>query len=116
MAKQDEAREEAWAHFTRGEAASAPGDEGRKTLFDAAFDAGWVMAGMGRDTKDAPQKTYVQPPLKEYKDGEPVEVIKNGDWLPGHITSRDKTSGHLHIHTARGPVTVGSTHVVRKLA
>lgn len=57
-----------------------------------------------------------QPPLKAYKDGEQVEVVKNGSWLKGHITQRDKVSGHLHVHTDRGPVTVASSHGVRKLS
>jgi hypothetical protein len=56
------------------------------------------------------------PPLKSYKDGEQVEAFKNGSWLPGHITSRDKVSGHLHIHTERGPVTIATSNGVRKLS
>lgn len=62
------------------------------------------------------QAKNLQPPLKNYGDGERVEVFKNGSWLAGHITSRDKVSGHLHVHTDRGPVTVASSHGVRKLS
>lgn len=58
----------------------------------------------------------LQPPLKDYKDDERVEVFKNGAWLPGQITSRDRVSGHLHIHTERGPVTIATSNGVRKLA
>lgn len=64
-----------------------------------------------------PQKeANPQPALSAYKDGEQIEVMKNGEWRRGHVTSRDRVSGHLHVHTERGPVTVASTHGARKLA
>lgn len=63
-----------------------------------------------------PQKERnLQPPLKEYKLGEVVEVIKDGDWLKGHITSIERGSHFLDVHTERGPVTAGSSHKVRKV-
>lgn len=56
-----------------------------------------------------------QPPLKSYAVGERVTVMKNGDWLDGQITSIDKVSSHLHVHTERGPVTIGAPHMIHKL-
>lgn len=52
--------------------------------------------------------------LKDFREGEQVEVFKNGDFLPGFIQSRDKVSGHLHVHTDRGPVTVATPTHIRK--
>lgn len=57
----------------------------------------------------------LQPDLKAYAPNEKVMVLKNGDWLEGQITSIDKVSSHLHVHTERGPVTIGSSHMIRKL-
>lgn len=51
--------------------------------------------------------------LKKYSIGEHVEVQKNGDWHPGVISS--KQAGHLDVDTARGPVTVMSYHIIRKV-
>ena len=30
------------------------------------------------------------------------------------VQDRDRVSGHLHVHTDRGPVTVGTTNYIRK--
>lgn len=66
-------------------------------------------------------KTYVeasapkeQPSLKAYKVDEGVQVLRQGDWVPGQISSIDKISHHLHVQTERGPVTVASSNNVRK--
>lgn len=61
-----------------------------------------------------PQKVVdLQPKdLKKYDVGELVEVQKNGNWLPGRISS--KQAGQLNVDTERGPVPVMSYHVIRK--
>lgn len=55
--------------------------------------------------------------LADYKLGEQVEVFspKAGDFIKGFIQTRDKGSGHLHVHTDRGPVTVATVNYIRKL-
>lgn len=53
--------------------------------------------------------------LKDYKAGERVSVLKNYNWLDGQITSIDRGSHHLHVHTERGPVTIASPMFVKKL-
>lgn len=53
-------------------------------------------------------------PLKDYKSGDEVTVLKNGDWLPGIISEKDKVSNHLHVNTERGPVTVASTRFIKR--
>ena len=52
--------------------------------------------------------------LKKYDVGEAVEVQKNAAWLPGRISS--KSAGALNVDTERGPVTVMSYHIIRKVA
>jgi hypothetical protein len=63
-----------------------------------------------------PQAAVKPLTLKDFKDGEQVEVFsaKAGDFIPGFIQDRDRVSGHLHVHTDRGPVTVGTVNYVRK--
>lgn len=63
-----------------------------------------------------PQKAVdLQPKdLTKYKVGEFVEVQKQGLWLPGRISS--KQAGQLNVDTERGPVTVLSYHIIRKVA
>ncbi len=56
-----------------------------------------------------------QPPLSSYRVDELVEAVKNGAWLPGRISSIDKGSHWLHVQTERGPVTIASQQLVRKL-
>lgn len=51
--------------------------------------------------------------LKKYDVGELVEVQKNAAWLPGRISS--KSAGALNVDTERGPVTVMSYHIIRKV-
>lgn len=117
-------------------------DLGAAALAEALVDKGWGVPQTypstsqdGTVTKIGPNvvllsdgpaieyegKRYVlaktenlQPALKQYKDGEQVEVFKNGAWLPGFITSREKGSSMIHVHTDRGPVSVASTHGIRK--
>lgn len=60
-----------------------------------------------------PQPSPVAKTLKDYKVGDQVEVLKNGDWLPGGVQSKDSVSGHLHVHTERGPVTIASLNNIR---
>jgi hypothetical protein len=64
-----------------------------------------------RAAADAAQVT----PLKDYKSGDPVSVLKNGDWLLGIVSEKDKVSNHLHVNTERGPVTVASTRFIKRL-
>lgn len=66
------------------------------------------------DGKPPVVATAKQLTLKDFREGEQVEVFKNGDFLPGFIQSRDKVSGHLHVHTDRGPVTVANVNHIRK--
>lgn len=58
----------------------------------------------------------LHPELKAYKVGEIVEALKAGDWLTGHITSIGFDGSPIYVHTERGPVTVASTRMIRKLA
>jgi len=55
------------------------------------------------------------PPLKTYREGQQVMVLKNADWMEGFIQTIDPGSGNLHVHTKRGPVTIGATHNVSPL-
>ncbi len=52
--------------------------------------------------------------LKDYADGDKVQVVKNGDWQDGFIQNRDSKNGPLHVFTERGPVTVASNKMIRK--
>ena len=61
-------------------------------------------------------KRDLQPPLKHYRQFEKVSVMRNGDWLEGTISTIDKVSFNLHVDTERGPVTIASPRLVRKLA
>lgn len=64
-----------------------------------------------------PQAEAKKLTLKDFKDGEKVEVFsaKAGDFIPGFIQDRDKVSGHLHVHTDRGPVTIATANYIRKV-
>jgi len=64
-----------------------------------------------------PQETSAaqDTPLKEYKSGDAVTVLKNGDWLPGIVSEKDKVSNILHVNTERGPVTIASTRFIKRL-
>jgi len=73
-----------------------------------------VINWKGRNYVPQPEKNP-QPPLKEYRQGEEVEAMKNGDWLKGRISTIDKGSHWLHVDTERGPVTIASSAMVRKL-
>lgn len=53
-------------------------------------------------------------PLSAYKSGDKVSVMKNGDWLPGFVSEKDRVSNHLHINTERGPVTIASTNFIKR--
>lgn len=53
-------------------------------------------------------------PLAEYKQGDKVLALKNGDWLSGVVSERDKISNHLHVNTDRGPVTIASTRLIKR--
>lgn len=53
------------------------------------------------------------PPLKQYKVGEFVEVLKNGDWTSGRISSIQ--AGTVNVDTERGPVGVGGNLRIRKI-
>lgn len=53
-------------------------------------------------------------PLRSYKQGTYVEVFNatSGDWTPGYVSEIDR-SGHLHVETERGPLTIGHARRVR---
>lgn len=63
-----------------------------------------------------PKSANLQPELKYYAQYENVEVMRNGDWIPGRISAIERVSGNLYVHTERGPVTIASPRTVRKLA
>lgn len=67
---------------------------------------GWVK---GKPQRDEPH------PLSAYKDGEHVQVIKDGDWMPGVINGVEKRLGLLYVHTERGPVSIASNKFIRKV-
>ena len=75
---------------------------------------GSVLSWKGQNY--VPQAEVKKLTLKDFKDGEKVEVFssKVGDFIPGFVQDRDRVSGHLHVHTDRGPVTVGTTNYIRK--
>lgn len=88
-------------------------------LAEKLIELGWAKND-GTDWKSVAQSLQEKidankpdPKLKDYAVGESVEVIKNGDWLPGHVQS--KQAGLLSVYTQRGPVTVASTHIIRKV-
>lgn len=63
-----------------------------------------------------PQKEKdLQPPLTAYSVGERVVALKNGDWLEGSVSEKDRVSHNLHVQTERGPVTIASSRMVKKL-
>ena len=76
------------------------------TYVTITFDDGTVLS--------SPVKQPEHPPLSSYKQGEKVEVFKNGDFLPGFIQSIDKVSKHIHAHTDRGPVTIANPTSIRR--
>jgi hypothetical protein len=52
--------------------------------------------------------------LKDYAVEDFVEVLRAGAWVPGKVESIDLVSGHLHVGTERGPVTIANDHRVQK--
>lgn len=93
----------------------AQGDDWYATV---NFDNGTIQSSPLDDaSKDLIAKQKVEnphPPLSSYKQGDKVEVFKNGDFLPGFIQSIDKVSKHIHAHTDRGPVTIASPTSIRR--
>lgn len=73
---------------------------------------GSVLNWKGQNYVPQKEKNLQPKDLKEYSVGENVEVQKAGDWLPGHISS--KQAGTLNVDTERGPVAVMSYHRIRK--
>lgn len=65
-----------------------------------------------------PQKAVSEEPtpLKSYESGQYVTVLKNGDWLEGRVSHRDKVSNHVHVDTDRGPVTVASNKYIKRVS
>jgi predicted RNA-binding Zn ribbon-like protein len=51
--------------------------------------------------------------LKDYKNGESVDVIFQGEWVAGTVNGIDKEFGHVHVHTVRGMTTVASSQSIR---
>lgn len=60
-----------------------------------------------------PQKPE-DPALSSYKDGDQVEVIKDGDWMPGVINGIERRLKLIYVHTERGPVSIASPKFIRK--
>ena len=79
-------------------------DLGTAELAEALVAKGWTRG----KTPDP------NPPLKEYKVGEYVEVLRGGDWVAGRISS--KQGGVLNVDTERGPVGVGGPLRIRKVS
>lgn len=57
----------------------------------------------------------LHPTLDKYKVGERVDVLKHGDWVTGHITSKERGGSLIYVHTEKGPASVGSTRMIRKI-
>lgn len=58
---------------------------------------------------DIPAKT-----LGEYTQGEPVTVLfDNGDWIPGFVTEVTELSNNVHVHTDKGPKTIGNMNRIK---
>lgn len=51
--------------------------------------------------------------LSEYKNGDQIEVVKDGDWKAGFVTGVEKKLGLVYVHTDRGPVTVANAINIR---
>jgi hypothetical protein len=54
------------------------------------------------------------PPLRDYKVGERVYVLREGDSIPGQVS--ELTSFGVQVDTARGPVTIAHTRAIKKIA
>lgn len=75
--------------------------------------AGTVISWKGVNYYPRAESTIATPSLKTYNEGQLVEVLRGGDWIPGRVSSRDKVSNHVHVDTERGPVTIASTRYIK---
>ncbi len=78
-------------------------DLGSGALAEALAELGW--------TKVAP---VVEVPLKDYKEGEAVLVLREGNWIEGRIDSISEMGNNVHVQTERGPVTIATPKRVRR--
>lgn len=105
--------------FARMEAAGAfPYKEGDSIVLGPEVfvtQDGSVLNWRGQNYVPQIETEATDPELKDYKLGEKIQVIKNGDWMNGFIQSRDPGNGPLHVFTERGPVTVASTSMIRRI-
>ncbi len=83
---------------------------GAGDLAEKLIELGWVH----QDSIPAPAAPEKVLTLKDYKEGDKVEVYSNkaGDFIPGFV--QEKLNGRLHVHTDKGPVTVQSVNYIRK--
>lgn len=52
-------------------------------------------------------------PLKDYKRGDLIDVVRQGDWVEGFVQTVEKDLNMVYTHTDRGPVTVGNPNNIR---
>lgn len=58
-------------------------------------------------------KPVADKPLKDYKSGDLVDVIRAGDWCKGTVNGVEKLLKLIYVHTELGPVTVMRADGVR---
>lgn len=53
--------------------------------------------------------------LSDYRSGDNVQVIKEGEWRDGFVNGVEKKLGMVYVHTDRGPVTVQNAASIREI-
>lgn len=96
-------------------------DKGAAALAEALTDQGYEKVTENADGSitykgERYRKVVTRPvTLKDFKEGEPVEVLNNHyDWVPGVITFVDAAG--VHVDSERGPQTIATPARLRKLA
>lgn len=59
------------------------------------------------------QAANVPKKLSAYKLNQHVEVLRNGDYVPGIVSSFSQGGTNIHVETERGPVTVQNPTRIR---
>lgn len=87
---------------------------GAAELAEKLVDLGWLQPVVDASATEE-EEFVVQPPLKNYTVGEPVIVLRNGDWVPANVTDKNLDGTMLNVFTERGPLTIMSARNIQKV-